>query len=194
MCGMKFYDIIQRDCSIRPPKAASLLIIGAFMGGISMPSVSLAAPKAIGTFQYWTVYADKSGTAPICYAMSKPRKKLPVGAKRGEIFLTIAHRVGDGVRYEPSLRVGYPISPKSDPMAQIEGDRFRFFSGAHAKTGADEWAWLEEIDQGTRFVEALRKGSTLSFSATSQRGTKTKDTYSLMGFTRAMKALDEACP
>ncbi|MDA8653750.1 invasion associated locus B family protein [Alphaproteobacteria bacterium] len=161
---------------------------------ICIPTWAFAAPKAVGTFQYWTVYTDDTGAAPVCYAVSQPRKKLPVGAKRGDIFLTITHRPGDGVRYEPGLRIGYPISPKSDPIAQVDNNRFRFFSGAHAKTGADEWAWIEDIDQTSQLIEALRKGSTLTFSATSQRGTQTKDTYSLMGFTRAMEALDEACP
>ena len=37
------------------------------------------------------------------------------------------------------------------------------------------------------------KGSKMVAVGTSSRGTKTKDTYSLSGFTKAYKAINKAC-
>jgi len=156
-------------------------------------SAADAKPKRIGTYQHWRVFTDGSGADQQCFAVSEPRKKLPAGAKRGEIFLSITHRPAQNVRYEPSIRVGYPMSDSVDPLAEIDGQPFRFFSGAQAKIEATEWAWLEEPTRTEALIAEMKKGNQFEFTAMSARGTQTRDSYSLLGFTRALKALDEAC-
>ena len=42
-------------------------------------------------------------------------------------------------------------------------------------------------------VEAMRRGATMIVEGISSRGTHTKDTYSLTGFTAAHNAINEAC-
>jgi hypothetical protein len=98
------------------------------------------------------------------------------------------------VRNEISVRIGYPFSATSEPFARVGSDEYGFFTGVQVENGADEWAWLEKLDEQARLVTAMKRGNELVFKGTSARGTLTTDSYSLKGVTAAMKALDAACP
>lgn len=160
----------------------------------SASEAAAARPKKLGKFQYWEAYTEGEGREKICYIVSQPQRKLPRGATRGEILLAITHRPAAAIRYETALRLGYPMTSKVTPMAEIDGKRFRFFSGAHAKSGAEEWAWLELIEETDPLINHMKTGTLMVFTAQSTRGTQTTDSYSLMGFTRALATIDKACP
>ncbi len=186
--------ILRRSPVKRAPAIVPFVMMIALATLAAAISTGAAAkPKRIGTYQHWRVFVEDSAAGKLCYAVSEPRIKRPSGAKRGEIFLSITHRLNDNIRYEPSVRVGYPMSASIDPIAEIDGQAFRFFSGAQAKTENTEWAWLETMSQTDMFISELKKGNQLDFTAQSERGTLTRDSYSLLGFTRAIAALDKAC-
>lgn len=153
-----------------------------------------AEPAQLGIYKNWTAYASGNGSGKQCFITSKPQSLLPQGALRGAVFISVSHRPADGVRNEIGLRVGYPFSDKSRPYATIGERRFQFFSGASLQNGVKEWAWLQDLAQHEAMVKAMKRGARLSFRGTSQRGTLTTDTYSLLGFTAAMRAIDAACP
>ena len=152
------------------------------------------AKQAEGTFADWRLFVEGTGGARHCYIVGEPRRSQPANVKRGEVFLTVSHRPGQGVRDEISVQVGYPFSASSNPFAKVGSDDFAFFTGVQAQNGADQSAWLEELADQPRLVNAMKRGSELIFKATSARGTLTTDSYSLRGVTAAMKALDAACP
>lgn len=166
--------------------ALSAVLIGSFAGP------ALAKEKA--QFSDWRVFVEGAGQAKNCYIASEPKRSTPKNAKRGDIFLVVSHRPGQGVRNEVSVRVGYPFSPTSEPFARVGSDEYPFFTGVEVQNGADEWAWLDRLDDQKRLVTAMKRGNELVFKATSARGTLTTDSYSLKGVTAAMKALDAACP
>ena len=56
-----------------------------------------------------------------------------------------------------------------------------------------EFAWTANADQDAAIVAALKKGSTAVLTARSGRGTVTKDTFSLRGFTAAMEDAGKRC-
>ena len=153
-----------------------------------------AEPARLGIYKNWTAWASGNGTSKQCFITSRPQSLLPQGALRGTVFMSVSHRPTDGVRNEVGLRVGYPFSDKSRPYATIGERRFQFFSGASLQNGVKEWAWLQDLAQHDAMVQAMKRGARLSFRGTSQRGTLTTDTYSLLGFTAAMRAIDAACP
>ncbi len=158
-------------------------------------SVSAAsANQAKAQFSDWRLFVEGNGQAKNCYIASEPKRSTPKNAKRGDIFLVVSHRPGQGVRNELSVRIGYPFSPTSEPFARVGSDEFGFFTGVEVQNGADEWAWLDKLDDQPRLVTAMKRGNELVFKATSARGTLTTDSYSLKGVTAAMKALDAACP
>lgn len=152
------------------------------------------ANEARASFADWRLFVDGTAAAKSCYIVGEPRRSRPSNVTRGDIYLVIAHRPGQGVRNEVSVRIGYPYSASSNPFAQVGSDKFDFFTGVQAQNGADEWAWLVDLNSQGRLVTAMKLGNELIFKGTSARGTLTTDSYSLRGVTAAMKALDEACP
>lgn len=171
-------------------KISSICVLFAFLATISAASANSAQAR----FNDWRLFVDGQGQSKNCYIASEPKSSTPKNAKRGDIFLIVSHRPGQGVRNEVSVRVGYPFSPTSEPFARIGSDEFGFFSGVAVQNGADEWAWLDKLNDQPRLVTAMKRGNELVFKATSARGTLTTDSYSLRGVTKAMKALDAACP
>jgi hypothetical protein len=171
---------------------AALWIIYAPNAASAQSGAQSNKPQA--TFKNWRLYVETDGANKQCFIVGEPNSSRPSNVRRGNIFLTIAHRPGQGVRNEVSVRIGYPFSEDSNPFARIGSDTFRFFTGVTAKTGAAEWAWLESLTDQPRMVTAMKRGNELVFKGTSKRGTLTTDSYSLLGVTAAMRALDAACP
>ena len=173
-----------------------MLKIAIFSGilGFSLISPGFAASPPVAEYGDWRMFVSGSGQSINCYIAGEPKRSTPKAARRGDIFLIVAHRPGQGVRNEISVRIGYPFSATSEPFARVGSDEYGFFTGVQVENGADEWAWLETLDDQNRLVTAMKRGNELVFKGTSARGTLTTDSYSLKGVTAAMKALDAACP
>ena len=153
-----------------------------------------AANQPVAEYGDWRMFVSGQGQSKNCYIAGEPKRSTPKNARRGDVFLIVAHRPGQGVRNEISVRIGYPFSATSEPFARVGSDEYGFFTGVQVENGADEWAWLETLDNQNRLVTAMKRGNELVFKGTSARGTLTTDSYSLKGVTAAMKALDAACP
>ena len=54
-------------------------------------------------------------------------------------------------------------------------------------------AWAPDTSTDKKLVEAMKRGQRMIVEGTSSRGTKTKDTYSLAGFSNAYKAISAKC-
>ena len=54
-------------------------------------------------------------------------------------------------------------------------------------------AWNRHTTEDTKMVKAMRAGATMAARGISRRGTKTKDTFSLKGFSKAYIAMNRAC-
>lgn len=159
-----------------------------------LPTGAAAAAEPVAQFKDWRLFVSGTAAAKQCYIVGEPKRMQPRNVKRGDTYLVVAHRPGQGVRNEISVRIGYPFSATSNPFAEIGADKYDFFTGVQAQNGADEWAWLVDLPDQPRLVAAMKRGNELIFKGTSARGTLTTDSYSLSGVTAAMKALDEACP
>ena len=178
----------------------SLVIVMA-VGSFTIWSVSTAAlsqvyaatPEKIATFRYWRVYQLGSGVNKVCYMLSEPVEKLPRNVRRGKIYFSIMHHPANGVRNEASVSVGYPFSAKSNPYARIGTDSFDFDSGVQMEADPS-WAWLRNPANHDRLIDMMKRGNQLVFKGTSARGTLTTDTYSLLGFSKALARLNLACP
>ena len=169
-----------------------MALIGLF--GPFMASAWAQEEQAVATFKDWRLFVSGAAAAKNCYIVGEPKRMRPANVRRGDTYLVIAHRPGQGVRNEVSVRNGYPFSATSNPFAEVGSDKFDFFTGVQAQNGAEEWAWVVDLESQPRLVTAMKRGNELIFKGTSARGTLTTDSYSLSGVTAAMKALDEACP
>ena len=56
-----------------------------------------------------------------------------------------------------------------------------------------EFAWTVEVYDDKALVKAMRAGSKMVVKGTSSRGTLTTDSYSLSGFSAALKSINKAC-
>ena len=56
-----------------------------------------------------------------------------------------------------------------------------------------EWAWPENKSEDAKIVAAMKRGATAIVTARSSRGTQTKDTFSLSGFTAAVTEAQSRC-
>ena len=57
----------------------------------------------------------------------------------------------------------------------------------------DEWAWPETPEEDAGIVEAFRRGSEAVLTGRSERGTVTRDTFSLLGFTSSLEEAQRLC-
>jgi invasion protein IalB len=173
---------------------AGLLGALALLTTPALAATDANAAKPVQEFSDWRLFVDGRGAAKTCYLAAEPRSSAPANVKRGDTYLVVTHRPGQGVRGEVSVRIGYPFSATSIPFANVGSDDFNFITGVKAQNGADEWTWIENLEQQPRLLRAMKRGSELVFKGTSARGTLTTDSYSLRGVTAGMKALDAACP
>lgn len=127
-----------------------------------------------------------------CWGVSKPKETVntrdgrPVSVQRGDILLFVTFRPGSGARGEVSFTGGYPFAEGTPVKVAIDGRGFDLIAD-------DEWAWPGSAQDDSAILAALRAGSTAVVTARSRRGTETKDTFSLSGFTAAMTEAEQRC-
>jgi len=135
----------------------------------------------------WSIYADTATPKQVCFAASSPQAVEPIGANRGSIFFYISAWPKDGIKAEPSVKVGYPINSEKDVTVTIGSDVFKLFS-------KDQHGFVADPSEELKLIDAMKKGSTAVVRATSTRGTKTTDTYSLSGISNALDKMTATCP
>lgn len=170
--------------------AAGLLIAPAapaFAQGGDQNASSQKGTVSIGTFQKWHAWQGTDANGMICYISSAPQKSEPTGVNRDPVHFLVIYRKALGIKDEVQTLIGYPFNTKdANASASVDGKTYPMVTEGSA-------AWLASAGDEPGFVEAMKKGRTLVVKGTSQRGTDTTDTYSLMGVTAAMAAIDKAC-
>ena len=68
----------------------------------------------------------------------------------------------------------------------IGSNKYKFFT-------VESRAWLADGENGKQLIKDMKNGARVKVKSTSSRGTKITDTYSLIGFTKALAAIDKAC-
>ncbi len=134
----------------------------------------------------WSLYADQANPKSICFIASQPLAVEPLGANRGPIFFYISAWPKEGVKAEPSIKVGYPVKPDAEMSVTVGTDTFKLFVKG-------ERGFVQDPNEELKLVEALKKGSNAFVKAVSARGTATTDTYSLSGISAALDKLAATC-
>ena len=57
----------------------------------------------------------------------------------------------------------------------------------------NDGAWIKNVAEEARLIDAMRKGADLTVKGTSTRGTQSTDTYSLKGLAQAMDRVAQEC-
>lgn len=154
-----------------------------------LPLSAQAAEEAqvIGEYGDWTahMYNDKGNI--ICYMSSMPKKDEGKYTKRGDIYVVITHRPAERSFDEVSIVAGYTFNTKAPLVIKIGNQTFdrTFTEGGQG--------WMINADEDHKVVAAMRRGDRMIINGQSSRGTDTKDTYSLKGFTAAYQTISAKC-
>lgn len=139
----------------------------------------------------WSVFAEDKPKE--CWGVSSPKTSVntrggkPATVSRGDVLLFVTFRPGGNPGGEVSFTGGYPFAPKSTATLELDGNKYELFTDG-------EWAWPRTPADDSGLLDALKKGSEATITAHSARGTQTKDTFSLAGFTAALDEAQKRCP
>jgi invasion protein IalB len=142
--------------------------------------------KKISTHGDWTSYFSEENNSIVCFMSSVPVKAEGNYKRRGDIRSLVTHRPALKSRNVVSFVSGYPYKETEKVLVNISKDKFEFFT-------LGQRAWLAEEKDDDMFVDAMKKGSKMIVKGRSSRNTLTTDTYSLIGFTAAYKAISSKC-
>lgn len=157
------------------------------IGLCMVQTAQAAAPQMIGEYDDWVAYYYRDSAGPVCYMASTPKKDEGKYAKRGDIYAVITHRPNEKSFDVLNINAGYNYKPGSKVIIKIGTKTFdRLF------TNEDKaWAVNDKVDK--EIVAEMKRGSRMVVHGTSSRGTQTKDTYSLAGFSSAYRAITNKC-
>ncbi|MDF2620984.1 MAG: hypothetical protein K0S00_3643 [Xanthobacteraceae bacterium] len=167
-------------------------IVHAALAGLALAFIGASgagaqgAPKLVGQFGDWGVYVDTSGNGKICYALSQPKSRAPAGLNRDPAYFFISTRTAENVKGEISVVMGFPLKEGTDATLTIGSASFDLYTRG---TGA----WVRNVAEETRLLDAMRKGRDLTVKGTSGRGNVTTDTYSLSGISAAVDRAAQEC-
>ena len=173
----------------KPPRAgrsrraqgAALVALLAFL-----PAALAADSTSLGTFKRWTAlsFPDEGGTA--CMMWSQPEEMQVSMEGRSDAYVFVTHRTSPPDFDVVNVDNGYPLGEGTRVTISIDGDEFSL-----ATIGSAALA-LDEADNA-KLVKAMRAGYRMTIEGESVDGKRTSDVYSLLGFTAAHEAIDEAC-
>jgi len=142
--------------------------------------------KKLGKYGNWSVYS-KSKT--LCYMIAEPEKSEGKYTVRGRVRIVV-YRNSEKIENNNVVGFDFGYSFLKNADATIEIDAKESFQlntfGQTAWTGT-------KTKTDKQIINEMTKGSKLIALGKSKRGTSTKDTYSLSGFTKAFKKINNYC-
>jgi invasion protein IalB len=145
-------------------------------------------PTLLGEYGDWKAYTAAPGGKKVCFTLAKPKSSqtVPPGRPRDPAFLFISTRPAENVRNEVSVTIGYPFKPSSDATAEIGTTKFAMYT-------QNDGAWIKNVAEEARMIEAMRKGTDLTVKGVSGRGTQSTDQFSLKGLAQALDRTEQEC-
>ncbi|WP_300033167.1 invasion associated locus B family protein [uncultured Roseobacter sp.] len=144
----------------------------------------------VATKTDWNVFVEDNPKE--CWGVSVPTETVNtrdgrvVAANRGQILLMVSYQPGSNVAGQVSFTGGYPFRDGSQVSINIGGTDFSMFTEG-------EWAWPASPSDDAKLVSAMKRGANAVVTGVSSRGTTTKDTFSLLGFTAAVEDAEKRC-
>ena len=171
------------------PKIAGGLTLATLVVSATLAGAQVSTNK-VAEEQEWSVFVESDPDA--CWGVSAPtatvntRDGREVAVRRGDIRLFVSIRPEDEVQGEVSFTGGYPFAEESQVELEIGDDAYQLFTEG-------EWAWPVSPEQDTEIIASMKRGAEAVLTGRSSRGTQTRDTFSLMGFTAALEAAQARC-
>lgn len=146
----------------------------------------------------WSVFVEDDPTQ--CWVVSQPTETLntrdgtEVSVDRGDILMFVSFWPGEGRMGEVSYTGGYPYPDGHVVTVEIGSDTFEFYTENRTVDGSNiGFAWSASPEEDARLIEAMKRGVDAIVTGVSTRGTTTRDTISLLGFTAAVEDAQARC-
>lgn len=137
-------------------------------------------------FRDWSLYVHDDPAGKVCFVTSLPSKQEGTFSRRDQPRVFVTQFGGERPRQEVSVDPGYTYRKGSSVEITVDGTRFELF------TERDR-AWTRNSEADEQLIGAMRRGAQMTVRGTSVRETWSLDTYSLSGFSAALRAMMEAC-
>jgi len=158
--------------------------------GLAGSALAQESSNRVAANTDWSVFVEDNPTE--CWGVSAPKETVNtrdgavVQARRGDILLFVFYRPSASVQGQVAFTGGYPFASGSTATLLIAGTTFQLFTEG-------EWAWPATPEDDAKIVAAMKRGADAVVTAQSGRGTITKDTFSLLGFTAAVEEASKRC-
>jgi hypothetical protein len=142
------------------------------------------------THDDWSVFVESNPKE--CWAVTAPKETVNkrdgsvVTVRRSKILLFVFHRPSDNVKGQVAFTGGYPFAKGRSIALDLDGVTYDLAADG-------EWAWPPSAADDAKIITAMKRGAKAVVTAQSERGTVTKDTFSLNGFTAAVKDAEKRC-
>lgn len=147
-------------------------------------------PNQIATVKNWSAYSWNTPDGKVCYAMAKATDSEPAKLKRDPAYLMVNIWPGRKSSSEIQIVPGYVYDDSVPVKVTIGKQSFDFFAKNESGAGS---AWVKDVADETKVLDAMRKGSKLVVTAAAKKGGKTKDTYALAGMGDMVDKARKAC-
>jgi len=167
-------------------------VIAALMAGLITGSAVAQSQSTnrVAAKTDWSVFVEDNPTE--CWGVSTPKETVNsrdgrvVAVNRGQILLMVFYRPSAGANGQVAFTGGYPFASGSTVSIDISGTSFELFTDG-------EWAWPASTSDDNKIIAAMKRGADAKLTGRSGRGTKTEDTFSLLGFTAAVTDAAKRC-
>ncbi|WP_407706260.1 invasion associated locus B family protein [Sulfitobacter faviae] len=167
--------------------------------GLALGALALVASGAVAQEQStnrvaaktdWSVFVEDNPTE--CWGVSTPKEVVNtrdgrvVAVNRGQTLLMVFYRPSAEAKGQVAFTGGYPFASGSTVTMSISGNTYELFTEG-------EWAWPATTADDAKIIAAMKRGADATLTGRSSRGTQTKDTFSLLGFTAAVEDAEKRC-
>ena len=158
--------------------------------GVLAPAIAQDSTNRVDAKTDWSIFVEDDPTE--CWIVSAPKSSVNtkdgkvVAVNRGDTLLFVSFRPGTEVQGEVSFTGGYPFKEGTTVNLKIGSASYELFVDG-------EWAWPATPADDAKIVTAMKRGTQAVLTARSSRGTQTRDTFSLLGFTAAIEDAEKRC-
>jgi len=165
-------------------------IVGLSLALMASGALAQESQNRVATNTDWSVFVETNPTE--CWGVSAPKESVNtrdgnvVAVRRGDVLLFVFYRPGESVNGQVTFTGGYPFAGGSTISMDIDGTSYELFTEG-------EWAWPATPEDDAKIVAAMKRGATAVLVGRSGRGTRTQDSFSLLGFTAATEEAARRC-
>ena len=143
-------------------------------------------PKSLGKYKNWEAFYFNSEKGKVCFAQTIPTERSPKKFEVGTARLFVTFRKQENIKNEISVTSGFVYKP-STVKAKSGKNEFVF------DLTKGKFAWIQDQEEEANLIKVMKKATKLSISSSTISGEKTKEIFSMMGFTKAYNTAKKSC-